>query len=192
MDCLSQVWEGRLRFQGLRVHTDSHLTGFKTMMKSLPKSPLILPKPALIWLTVKIIEAPQRDLDPTPLTFGERFGVILQDPKAIPPVLLAEVIPEAVPGPRWSWAPRKGRGTGMRPFVNYLQRPVGCALSDWMVTSPSWYPDPSQVCDICAPSYIPLWVLYHSPERGYAAWVAICTPPPPCPCIVVPPLLPTY
>ena len=57
-----------------------------------------------------ITEAPQRDLAFTTIKFGERGGVFLQDLQADPPVMPTEVIPEAVPGPRQSWAPRKGAG----------------------------------------------------------------------------------
>ena len=86
------------------------------MLQSLPLSPLLLPKPELVWIIVPIIEAPRRDLAPTPLIFGEIVGLFLQYLQAIPPVLLFEVIPDAVPGPRRSWAPRKGEGA------------LGCAL----------------------------------------------------------------
>ena len=78
------------------------------MVQSLPLYLSLLPKPALISLVVPITEAPRRDMDPTPLIFGERGGVFLQDSQAIPPVLSVEVIPEAVPGLRCSCLPSNG------------------------------------------------------------------------------------
>ena len=51
-----------------------------------------------------------RYLAPILLTFGERGGVLLHNPQDTPPVLLVEVIPETIPHPRQSWAPRKGSG----------------------------------------------------------------------------------
>ena len=58
-------------------------------------------------------EAPWWNLTPTPLTFGEQDGVLLQDQEVSPPVLAVNVVPQAIQGPRgtqadgkWGWALR--------------------------------------------------------------------------------------
>ena len=40
---------------------------------------------------------PWWDLTPTPLIFGERGGVLLQDTEAFPLVLAIKVVPQAIP-----------------------------------------------------------------------------------------------
>ena len=86
-DCAAQVQEVCGRFQGICIHTDSKMTGFKTMLNILPPSLLPPPNKEIVQIKVPITEAPQRDLYPTPLTFRERGGILLQDTQAIPPVL---------------------------------------------------------------------------------------------------------
>ena len=51
-------------------------------------------------------EEPWRNLNPTHLAFGERGGVFFQDTEAIPPILVVEVVPQAIAGlqgPREVW-----------------------------------------------------------------------------------------
>ena len=81
------------------------------MLQSLLQSPLLLTNLALVWLIVPNNEVPWWDLAPTPLKFGEKGGVFLQDPNDIPPVLSVEIINKAVLGKRWSWALREGAGS---------------------------------------------------------------------------------
>ena len=58
-----------------------------------------------------ISEAPWRNLDPTPLTFGEQDGVLVKDTEDVPPVLAVEVVPQAVPYPQGTQASGKGAGS---------------------------------------------------------------------------------
>ena len=58
-----------------------------------------------------IPKAPWRNLAPTPLEFGEWGGVFLQDPEAVLPVIVFEVVPRAVPGPGGPHADGKWEGS---------------------------------------------------------------------------------
>ena len=53
-------------------------------------------------------EAPLYNLPPTPLKFGERGGVLLQNPEAVNPVIAVKVVPQAVPGPWGTQVSGKG------------------------------------------------------------------------------------
>ena len=57
-----------------------------------------------------ITDAPRRNLATTLLAFGERGGVLLQEPEAASPVLGFEVVPHAVTGPQGTWVSGKGAG----------------------------------------------------------------------------------
>ena len=54
-----------------------------------------------------VTKAPWWNLTTTPLAFGERGGVFLQDPEADPPVLTVKVVPQAVPVPQGPRAAEK-------------------------------------------------------------------------------------
>ena len=58
-----------------------------------------------------ITEAPWGNLAPTPLAFGKQGGLLLHDQEAVPPVPEVEVVPQAVTGPRGTWADGKGAMT---------------------------------------------------------------------------------
>ena len=161
------------------------------MLQSLPPSPLILLKPAHWWLIVRITKELWRDLDPTPLTLGERGGVLLQDlqgPNAFDwSDSWGHSRSEMILG---TW--ERGRGTGMHPLGNWCWRPVGCAPYDWPVTSSSQSTVLSHAWVIGVPSSIPLWITLPSLERGSAIWVSLFMLPP-CPFIVGPvPLLTSH
>ena len=47
-------------------------------------------------------------MSPTPLAFGKRGRVLLQNLETVPPVLAVKMIPQSVPGPRGPWASGKG------------------------------------------------------------------------------------
>ena len=92
----------------LRVHADRHMACLKTLLQSLPSDPSLLPYPEFIGLIVPIPEFPWQNLDPAPLSFGERCGVFLHDTEADPPFVAVEVVPQAVPGPRGPRSAGKG------------------------------------------------------------------------------------
>ena len=84
-DCAAQVQEGHGRFQGICVYTDSHPTGFKECCR-VSQRLRHPPKTELVWFIVPITEAQWWDLDPAPLTFGKRGGILFQDTQAISPL----------------------------------------------------------------------------------------------------------
>ena len=64
-------------------------------------------------------EAPWGNLTHTPLPFGDRGGVLLQDTEDAPPMMAVEVVPQDFPGPQGTWEDGKmGMGNDICPSEN--------------------------------------------------------------------------
>ena len=61
-------------------------------------------------------ETPWRNLTPTPFSFGEQGGVLLQDTEAYPPMLAVKVVHQDSPNRQGTRASGKGNGTETFPL----------------------------------------------------------------------------
>ena len=92
------------------------------MLQSLPSDLSLLPYLEFIVLILPINEAPWKNLSPTPLAFGKRGGVFVQDPEAAPPVPVLEVVLQAFTSPRVNHTAMKGSGALKFPLrKNYVK-----------------------------------------------------------------------
>ena len=70
------------------------------MLQHLPSDMEFLPEQEFVRLIMTVPEVTRWHQTTTPLTFGKRGRVLLQDPETTPPplVLTVKMVPHAVPG----------------------------------------------------------------------------------------------